>query len=49
MKGTINSAAEPILLIPPNIIRARITTKIPAVMFTLRPKALLTDIAIEFA
>ena len=47
MNGTINSAAEPILFIPPNITTpTNITSAIP-VIFTLTPNALLTDTAIE--
>ena len=48
INGTINSAAEPILFIPPNITTPVKITKNTAVTFTLIPNALFIDTAIEF-
>ena len=48
MKGTINSAAEPILFIPPSTTIPVKTTKITAVTVVLKPNELLTASAIEF-
>ena len=48
MKGTINSAAEPILFIPPRTTIPVITTNIPAVIVLDRPNVDWTASAIEF-